>query len=214
MAISYIYGADLAIKGWFAPEATTAGWFDQDLTETGAAGPVTGTLAYTEAADTAALAGTATPPPISGTLGFTEGNDTAAIAASVGVSATLAASEGNDTAVLAGTFTPPLVTGTITYTEAADTAAVTGNVDGGTPTDNGTQNRGALLWSHRQRTVQQNRPQPQLLPLRVRLSVPPTIPTVTTNVRFTETNDGARIDGTFDDWWLIEAEDELLLLVT
>src|SRR5580765_2124739 len=67
-----------------------------------------GTLAATEAGDTAAFAGLA---GLIGTLAATEAADAAAIAGLVGRTGTLAATEGADTAAFAGTVSAPAITG-------------------------------------------------------------------------------------------------------
>jgi trimeric autotransporter adhesin len=71
-------------------------------------GAITGTLAATEAGDTAAISGTVTLTPVTGTLAATEAGDTAR-------------------------FFEPIVTGTLASTEAGDSAAFAGG-SGGTPT--------------------------------------------------------------------------------
>lgn len=85
-------------------------------------GSPTGTIAYTEASDTAALAGTVGP---TSTLAATEGNDTAALAGAVGVTSSLAYTEAGDTAALAGAVG---VAGTLAALEGQDTAAAAGMV--------------------------------------------------------------------------------------
>ncbi len=81
-----------------------------------------GSLAATEAADTAAIAGAVL---VSGSLAATEAADTAALAGTVLVSGALAATEAADTAAIAGMV---LVSGTLAATEGADTASMAGAV--------------------------------------------------------------------------------------
>jgi hypothetical protein len=84
-------------------------------------GGVSGTAAWTEANDTAALTGTAR---VSGTSSWTEANDAAAVTGSVRVSGTAAWTEANDAAALTGSAT---VSGTAAWTEANDAAAIAGS---------------------------------------------------------------------------------------
>lgn len=87
-----------------------------------AGGTPSGTLAVTEVADTAALAGNTGPQ---GTLSSTEGADTAALAAKTGPSGTLAATDTTDTAALSGSL---FIGGSLATTEAADAASISGGV--------------------------------------------------------------------------------------
>jgi hypothetical protein len=82
----------------------------------------TGTLAATEGADTAAIAGDV---HVRGTVGATDAADVAAFAGDVYVQGALAATEAADTAAIAGDV---LVQGALAATEAADTAAFAGDV--------------------------------------------------------------------------------------
>lgn len=91
---------------------------------------ITGTIAATEAADTAAATGTVTPPAFTGSIAVTEGADTMAAAgtvASPGVSGSIAVTESPDTVAASGTVTPPAFTGTISAAEAADTMVADGD---------------------------------------------------------------------------------------
>ncbi len=83
---------------------------------------VTGTVAWTEANDTAAIAGSST---VSGTSSWTEANDTAAVVGSVRASGTAAWTEANDTATIAGSVR---ASGTVAWTEASDTASLAGSL--------------------------------------------------------------------------------------
>lgn len=85
-------------------------------------GTATGTLAASEGADTASLAGDVL---IEGTLALSEANDTASMAGDVLIDGALAASEANDTLAATGIV---VVRGTLALSEANDTAALTGNV--------------------------------------------------------------------------------------
>lgn len=88
-------------------------------------GDVTGTVAWTEANDTAALTGAAT---VSGTSSWTESNDGASLTGSATVSGSASWTEASDTASLAGSLT---ASGAISWTEANDIAALTGTVGSG-----------------------------------------------------------------------------------
>jgi hypothetical protein len=113
-----------------APEAGDAAWVGSDpasvilrneffgLVEE----PSGGTLAVTEAADTAALSGTVRA---SGPLAATEGADAAAITGTVRSIATLASTEASDTASSAGSV---IAGGTLAGLEAADAFTADGDV--------------------------------------------------------------------------------------
>lgn len=83
-------------------------------------GGVTGTVAWTEANDTAAITGAL---EVSGAPSWTEANDTATVAGSVGVSGAASWTEANDTAALAGAVG---VSGSVAWTEANDSASIAG----------------------------------------------------------------------------------------
>jgi hypothetical protein len=83
---------------------------------------VTGTVAWTEADDTAAVAGSV---GASGTAGWTEANDSASLTGSLTASASVAWTESNDTASLTGQVTQP-ASGTIAWVEADDPWSLTG----------------------------------------------------------------------------------------
>ena len=85
-----------------------------------AGGGVTGTIAATQAADTAAASATVTDQA---SISATQAADTAAVGATVTDRASIAATQGADVAAVGATVTQP-VTGTIAATQAADTAAV------------------------------------------------------------------------------------------
>jgi len=42
--MNYIYDQSIDIRGWFSALMTQAGWFDQELTETGGTPPVVSTV--------------------------------------------------------------------------------------------------------------------------------------------------------------------------
>lgn len=86
---------------------------------------VTGTVAWSEANDTAALTGTATA---SGAPSWTEANDSASVTGSVQVAGTASWTEASDTATLSGSAS---VSGAPSWTEANDSAALTGAVSFG-----------------------------------------------------------------------------------
>jgi hypothetical protein len=88
----------------------------------------TAVLATTEAADTAAFAGTVASPAVTGTLIVTEAGDTASFpSGKVEWRATLTTTEASDTAAFNGTVLS-VVTGTLVTTEAADVASFNGTV--------------------------------------------------------------------------------------
>ena len=93
-----------------------------DVFKAAAAGGVTGTIAWTEDDDTAALTGSA---EVSGTAAWTEADDAAALTGSAEVSGTSAWTEADDTAAVTGTAS---VSGSAAWTEADDAAALTGTV--------------------------------------------------------------------------------------
>lgn len=83
---------------------------------------ITGTLAATDSADTAAFSGDLVHV---GTLAVTEGADTAVLAGQVGHVGTLAATDGADTAALSGKLCHA---GMLAATDGADTFAAIGTV--------------------------------------------------------------------------------------
>lgn len=85
-------------------------------------GVISGTLAVSEAADTAAFVGDV---PVEGPLAITEAPDIAAFAGSVAWTGTLAATEAPDIAAFTG---DAKISASLTATEAADTAAFNGSV--------------------------------------------------------------------------------------
>lgn len=87
--------------------------------------PVTGTMAVTDAADTAAASGTV---EWIGTLAATDGQDTASFDGDVIVIGNLSATDAIDTASMSGTVFALPVTGTMSVTDTIDTAAVSGAV--------------------------------------------------------------------------------------
>ena len=86
-------------------------------------GEVSGTLATTNANDTAAANGTTT---IVGTLATTNANDTSAANGTTTILGTVAATNTDDTCAASGTVGSSGTTGTVAYTNADDTAAATG----------------------------------------------------------------------------------------
>lgn len=103
------------------------------LPDAGGGGGVSGTIAWTEADDTASIAGSLA---VSGGSSWTEANDTASLAGNVKVSGTASWTEANDTASIAGALT---VSGSASWTEASDTASLTGTV--------GNVVSGSLAWT-------------------------------------------------------------------
>lgn len=110
------------IKAWL-PEADINRWFLRDWwTPAAAASGATGTVAYTNANDTASATGTTT---VTGTVARTNANDTSSAAGTTTVTGTVARTNANDTSSASGTTT---VTGTSTTTNAADTSSASGSV--------------------------------------------------------------------------------------
>jgi hypothetical protein len=97
-----------------------------------AAPSFTGTVAAVEGADTAAVAGTATPPA------FSSWTDWVYAATPPSFAGTVAATEAGDVAAVAGTFAAPAFSGTVPVAEAMDVATVVGTAtapSGVPPTD-------------------------------------------------------------------------------
>jgi hypothetical protein len=88
----------------------------------------TGTLAASEASDTVAFVGTVAH---TGALSVTEASDTASLAGSIAHTGTMAATEAEDAFAASGTVTGSgvTITGDLVVTEAADTAAVVGLIN-------------------------------------------------------------------------------------
>lgn len=86
-----------------------------------ASGAITGTLAASEAGDTAAIVGLVI---VQGALAASEAGDTAAISGRVIVQGALAASEAGDTFAAVGTVPGGAITGTMAASEAGDTAEI------------------------------------------------------------------------------------------
>lgn len=142
-AYQYKAGQDTTVSYSWA--STTNGAVGLAFEVAAAASGVTGTAAWTEAADTCSASGTFTTTGtaswtedadtcaasgwilVTGTAAWTEAADTCAAS---GVSAefvgTSAWTEAADTCAASGTSTPPAVTGTAAWTEAADTSTATG----------------------------------------------------------------------------------------
>jgi hypothetical protein len=97
-----------------------SGYTSWDGSQTSSGGGVTGTIAATEAADTASASGSST---ITGTGAITEASDTASASGTSTVTGTIARTEANDSAAASGAVT---VSGTLARTEASDTAAASG----------------------------------------------------------------------------------------
>lgn len=91
-----------------------------------AGGGITGTLAATEAQDSASFSGSASAPSVTGTLSATDAQDTAAFTGALIFSGSLSATESPDSAAFAGTAYAPGVSGTLAATDGADSAAFTG----------------------------------------------------------------------------------------
>jgi hypothetical protein len=92
-------------------------------------GPVTGTAASAEAADTLGAAGTISFPPIAGAANSTERADTLSAAGSAGfvaISGAASSSEAPDTLTGAGAATVNPITGAASASERADSMAATG----------------------------------------------------------------------------------------
>jgi len=122
---------DIAISAGSAGQTATLTWTvsggrvfsdiePQAITIKAAASAVTGTAAWTEANDTASVAGAVR---VAGTSSWTEANDTATIAGSLRVPGTSSWTEANDTAALVGAAS---VVGSVGWTEANDSAAIAG----------------------------------------------------------------------------------------
>jgi hypothetical protein len=91
---------------------------------------VVGSLSGTEGADVGAVTGDVI---VNGTLAGTEGADAASFSGEVIVSGSLAATEGADAADFSGTVTAADVTGTLDATEGADGAEFAGSVESEQP---------------------------------------------------------------------------------
>jgi hypothetical protein len=90
---------------------------------------VSGSFALSEgAADTASLSGTVSSNEVSGSLAATDALDTASVAGTVLVSGALAATDAVDTASFNGTVADPPITGSFDLTDAPDLAAIVGVV--------------------------------------------------------------------------------------
>lgn len=120
-------------KGWWDETAENAGWWDElAITVTsGGATTITGTLAVTDSADSAAFSG---DHGQDGTLAATDGTDTATFSGDVAHVGALAATDGADTAAFSGDVCH---VGTLAVTDGADTAAADGTVTSGPVTITG-----------------------------------------------------------------------------
>lgn len=85
---------------------------------------VTGTLSYTEAADTSSISGDVI---VSGSLSASESSDSSNISGDVLVSGDFISTEPSDTVLFNG-LVLNVITGTLEYTETADSAAINGEV--------------------------------------------------------------------------------------
>ena len=94
----------------------------------GGGGGVSGTLAASDVADTASLAGTISAPSATGTLAASDAPDAGAFAGALTFTGTLAATESVDTASLAGAFGAASFSGILMATEATDVFAASGSV--------------------------------------------------------------------------------------
>ena len=125
-----LFDETLRAEGWFDETALVAGWFDESLIPAGGGGPatITGTLAATDAADTAAMDGLIAHV---GALAATDSADTAAFAGLIAHVGTLSATDGADSFAGDGTVTSnaATITGTLAATDAPDTAAFVGTVE-------------------------------------------------------------------------------------
>lgn len=101
-----LFDETLRAEGWFDETALVAGWFDESLIPAGGGGPatITGTLAATDAADTAAMDGLIAHV---GALAATDSADTAAFAGLIAHVGTLSATDAPDTAAFVGTVEIP-----------------------------------------------------------------------------------------------------------
>lgn len=126
---SRISGEDLQKKSPLSAESVVVGGFF----EAPAGGPatITGTLAATDAPDTAAFVGDVAHV---GTLAATDSADTAAFAGDIAHVGTLAATDGADTAAFAGDIDHA---GTLAATDGADTFVADGTVTSGAATITG-----------------------------------------------------------------------------
>lgn len=118
------FDANLTSKGWFDETLENAGWFDESaITVTsGGATTITGTMAATDSADTAAFVG---DHGQDGILSATDAADSFAAAGDIGHVGTLSATDGADSAAVAGDVCH---VGTLATTEEVDTASVAGAV--------------------------------------------------------------------------------------
>lgn len=85
---------------------------------------ITGTVAYTETADTVSASGTVLNP-ITGTVAYTETADTVSASGALGFSGTISYTESADTVSASGTMG---YSGTVSYTETADTVSASGSL--------------------------------------------------------------------------------------
>jgi len=89
-------------------------------------GGVSGTLAASDVADTASLAGTISAPSATGTLAASDAPDAGAFAGALTFTGSLAATEAQDAATFSGTAFAPGVSGTLAAADSADSAVFAG----------------------------------------------------------------------------------------
>jgi len=92
----------------------------------GGGGGVSGTLAASDVADTASLAGTISAPSATGTLAASDAPDAGAFAGALTFTGSLAATEAQDAATFSGTAFAPGVSGTLAAADSADSAVFAG----------------------------------------------------------------------------------------
>ena len=116
-------GRNFVLAQAILPTSKAAGnIFDNALFDEATSTGITGTLAKTNANDTAVVSGTTT---VLGTLARTNVNDGRAISGTTTILATLARTNGDDTAAISGVVVP---SGTISKTEVGDSMAASGSV--------------------------------------------------------------------------------------
>jgi len=89
-------------------------------------GGVTGTLAATDAQDSASVSGSASAPSASGALSASDAQDIASFSGALIFSGSLSATDSPDAATFAGTAYAPGVSGTLAATDNADAAGLSG----------------------------------------------------------------------------------------
>jgi len=115
---------NVTLGGTFTGGVDVCDWYMYGFGINAAASGSTGTVAYTNAADTSAASGTTT---VTGTLARTNTADTGAASGTTTVAGSLARTNANDTSAAAGTTT---ITGSLATTNANDTLAASGEIGG------------------------------------------------------------------------------------